>query len=283
MAFDPQRLLDHAFPDIRHSYDERDAILYALGVGMPLGGAIGEDLDFLIEDRLQVLPTFAVTLASPGMWVREPSLGIDWVRLLHASQSAIFHAPLPRKGDVIGRARIKSLHDRGAESGAVAVVERTIADASNGTLYCTTDQTVIMRGNGGYGGEMPPKPERRALPDRPADMDVTVRLSERAALIYRLSGDINPLHVDPEVARKAGFEKPIMHGLGNYGLAGALIVKHVCGGEAARLKSLALSFSGVVYPGDEIAFKAWREGGEVLFEAYAGARKVLDRGVAVVS
>ncbi|MCC0054536.1 MAG: MaoC family dehydratase N-terminal domain-containing protein [Rhodobiaceae bacterium] len=280
MAFDPEKLKNWSFPDIRHRYTARDAIIYALGVGLPLTQGDSEDLNFLLEDRLKVVPTFAVTLASPGMWVRTPELGIDWVKLLHAGQAASFETPLPAEAEVIGKARIKSLHDRGPEKGAICVVERRIEDAVSGTLYCTIDQTVIMRGNGGFGGDAPPKDAKPTPPDRAADLVETVNLSPRAALIYRLSGDVNPLHADYEVARKAGFDRPIMHGLGSYGTTGALIVMRFCDGDPARLKDLSLRFSGVIYPGDEIVFSFWKEGSDVLFEAVVGDRKVLDQGKA---
>ncbi|MGE0232146.1 MAG: MaoC family dehydratase N-terminal domain-containing protein, partial [Flavobacteriaceae bacterium] len=142
MAFDPDRLKTWSFPDIRHRYTARDAIIYALGVGLPLTPGDSEDLSFLLEDRLKVVPTFAVTLASPGMWVRAPELGIDWVKLLHAGQAASFESALPAEAEVVGKARIKSLHDRGPDKGAICVVERRIEDAVSGTLYCTIDQTI---------------------------------------------------------------------------------------------------------------------------------------------
>src|SRR5579862_5437263 len=145
MAFDPKRLLDRKFEPIRHSYTERDAIIYALGLGAPRNPLDRRELEFLLEDRLKVLPTFATTLASPGMWVRAPELGVDWVRLLHSAQAATFHRALPRKGDVVGEARIKSLYDRGIEKGAVCVVERRICDAASGDLYCTLEQTLVLR------------------------------------------------------------------------------------------------------------------------------------------
>lgn len=278
MAFDPERLKNWAFPEIRHRYTARDAIIYALGVGLPLTPGDSEDLNFLLEDRLKVLPTFAVTLASPGMWVRTPELEINWVKLLHSAHAARFETPLPREGEVVGRARIKSLHDRGADKGAVCVVERRIEDAASGALYCTVDQTLMLRANGGFGGEAPPREDRPAPPERAPDHVETVTLSPRAALIYRLSGDLNPLHADYQVAKKAGFDRPMMHGLGSYGLTGALIVMRLCDGDPTALKELSLRFSGIIYPGDEVRFSFWKEGGEVVFDAMVGERRVLDQG-----
>lgn len=279
MAFDPDRLRAHAFPLTTTSYTARDAILYALGVGLPFGAAT-EDLTYLLEDRLTVLPTFAVTLATPGMWVKAPALEIDWVRLLHAAQAAEFHTPLPAQAEVVSHTRIKSLHDRGAGKGSICVVERRIVDAANDTLYCTVNQTLMLRGNGGFGGEPAPRVAPPTPPDRAPDHSDNVRISPRAALVYRLSGDVNPLHADPKVARQAGFARPILHGLASYGTLGALVLRRFCGDNPARLAALSLRFAGVVYPGDRLDCDFWQDGDQVLFNARVGDRVVLDQGLA---
>ncbi|MFN3293405.1 MAG: MaoC/PaaZ C-terminal domain-containing protein [Gemmobacter sp.] len=281
-AFDPDRLRAWAFALQSQTYDARDAIIYALGVGLPLTPGDSPDLGYLLEDGLKVLPSFAVTLASPGMWVRDPALGIDWVKILHMAQAATFHATLPPGARITSQPRIKSLHDRGAGKGAVCVLERDITDAETGTRYCTVDQTILLRGNDGFGGPAAPAAERVTMPDRAPDAVVRVTTSGRAALIYRLSGDLNPLHADYAVARRAGFDRPILHGLASYGTAAAVVLRAFGGDDPARMTSLALRFSGVVYPGDTLRFDLWQDGGCVLFEAHAGERKVLDQGVAGV-
>jgi acyl dehydratase len=282
MGVDPQKLLNWPFQEKRHSYSARDAIIYALGVGLPLAEGESEDLAFITGNEPRVLPTFAVTLASPGMWVKAPELEIDWVRLLHVGQSVHFGMPLPPQGEVIGIAQIKSLYDRGVDKGAICIVERRITDAASGAHYCTIDQTLMLRGNGGFGGEPPPSADVQPIPSRAPDLNETIRISHRGALIYRLSGDLNPLHTDYAVAKRAGFERPILHGLASYGLAGALIVLRLCGGDPARLKTLDVRFSGVVFPGESMEFTAWVQDGRVQFEAHVGQRKVLDQGVAIL-
>lgn len=282
MAFDAARLSGHRFAPVVQEYAERDAILYALGVGLPADPLDGRELAFLLEDRLKVLPTYAVTLATLGMWVRDPAFGIDWVKLLHAAQAATFHAPLPPAARVRGEARIKSLHDRGAEKGAVCVVERTILDDASGQVYCTLDQTILMRGNGGFGGDAPPRTEPPRMPGRMPDREVEITVSPRAALIYRLSGDLNPLHADPQVAAKAGFDRPILHGLASYGITGAAVLREFCDGEPERLRALSMRFSGVVYPGDKLAIAMWKEGTAISLTARVGARTVLDQGIASI-
>jgi acyl dehydratase len=282
MAFDPERLRTWRFQPVRQSYCERDVILYALGVGVPYDRSSLCELDFVLEDRLRVLPTFAVTLASPGMWVRAPELAIDWVQVLHIGQAATFHRPMPPSGSVIGQTRIKSLYDRGKEKGAVCVVERTVEDADSNVLYTTIEQTLLLRGNGGFGGETPPRarfPEReRSAPT----CQVTVSTSPRAALIYRLSGDLNPLHADPEAARKAGFERPILHGLASYGTAAALLLAGFSNGNPASLASLSLRFTGIVLPGDTLDFSFWKAGSNIQFEARVKERSVLSDGRAEI-
>ncbi len=282
MAFDPERLLNWDFGEVRQRYDARDAILYALGVGMPIAPGESDDLGFLVEDGLRVLPPFAVTLASPGMWPKLPELDIDWVRVLHMAHACRFETPLPPAAEVVSRAKVTAIYDRGADKGSVCYLERDVRDAATGTLYATITQTVAMRGNGGFGGDPLPRADRPVMPDRAPDHRECVTTSDRAAYIYRLSGDLNPLHADYDVARKAGYAQPILHGLASYGTVGAVVLRAFCGGQPGRMKSLDLRFAGVVFPGDRLDFSLWRDGSRVLFEARVGDRVVMDQGVAEV-
>ncbi|SEJ83432.1 MaoC like domain protein [Marinovum algicola] len=282
MAFDAERLLSWDFEEKAQSYDARDAILYALGVGLPLAPGESDDLNFLLEDRLRVLPSFAVVLATPGMWPKIPELEIDWVKVLHMAHAVRFDTPLPTQANVRSRAEIKELYDRGPDKGSVCILRRQVIDADTGTVYCTIDQTVAMRGNGGFGGDPMPRTERPEMPGRAPDHAEAVRTSDRAALIYRLSGDLNPLHADYDVARSAGFDKPILHGLANYGTACAVVLRAFCDGDPKRMKSLNLRFAGIVLPGDQLDFTCWKDGSQVLFEARVGDRVVIDQGVSLI-
>ncbi len=274
MTIDPGALLAHDFGEIRQRYTERDVILYALGLGL---GADDNDLPFVFESGLRVLPTFAVTLATPGMWIREPRFGVDFTKLVHAEQRAWFHHPLPANGEIIGTAHVVALTDRGAGKGAVLTLERNIRDAATGLALCTLHQTLLLRGDGGFGGTAPDRAPA-GIPDRAADLTVSTTLSRRAALIYRLSGDWNPLHIDPATARAAGFDRPIMHGLGSYGIA-ALAVSRAASVSPIDIKQLACRFSGVIMPGDTLDFQIWRTADGLNFTAYVGDRKVLDNGL----
>ena len=276
MPIQPERLLNHRFADIPHRYERRDAILYALGLGLGNDPCNRDDLRYLFETDLAVLPTFGVTLASPGMWIAAPEFSVDFAKLVHAEQSARFHAPLPPAAEVVGRAKAIALYDRGPGRGAVLVLERSIHGPA-GALYCTLQQTLLLRGDGGYGGAPPPATPS-FIPDRPADVDVTAPVSPRAALIYRLSGDKNPLHVDPDAARRAGFERPILHGLASYGMA-AIAVAGANGRAPVDVTAVQCRFSGVVFPGDLIDFRIWKGEGNAIFQAFVGDRKVLDQGL----
>jgi len=274
MPIRPDLLLAHAFPEARHSYTKRDTILYALGVGL---GRDPLDLPFLLEDRLRALPTFAVTLGSPGMWIRAPQFGVDYAKLVHYEQAAEFHAPLPPEGAIVSPARVVSVADRGEGRGAVVVVEREIRDAATETNYCTLQQTLLLRGNGGFGGSPPPR-EASVIPEREPNAQAAFEIDRRAALIYRLSGDWNPLHADPVAAEAGGFDRPILHGLASYAAAG-VAVSRACGLSPEQVMSLRCRFTGVVFPGDTLAFHIWREDQRAIFQGFVGERKVLDQGI----
>lgn len=275
MVFDPARLVGHRFAELRQHYDARDAILYALGLGLGSDPLDETDLDFLLETRLKILPTFAVTLASPGMWIRDPRFGVDFGRLVHSEQDAIFHNGLAPAGDVRATPQVALLADRGADKGAVVVIERLILDGDDRKL-ATIRQTLLLRGDGGFGGNAPAPPPPHIIPDREPDYSLAIPVSPRAALIYRLSGDWNPLHADPAVARAAGFDRPILHGLATYGITGHAIMRAT----GRSLKRLACRFAGVVLPGDTLTLALWADGDLVLFEAHVAERRVLDRGLA---
>jgi hypothetical protein len=179
MPIRPDLLLAHASPQVRHAYQERDAILYALGVGL---GAEPSDLPFVLEDRLRTLPTYAVTLGSPGLWIKQPEFGVDFAKLVHYEQAAFFHSPLLPACEIVASARVAAVQDRGEGNGALVIVERAIRDASSKVLYCELRQTLLLRGDGGFGGT-PARRQPSLIPDRPRDAFATYPIDPRAALI----------------------------------------------------------------------------------------------------
>lgn len=253
---DPAAILGYVFPEQAQEYSPRDAILYALGLGLGRDPLDVDDLRFLDERQLSVMPTFAVTLCSPGMWIRDPALGVDFTRLVHLAHDAEFLGPLSPAARMTGTAKVIALGDRGPGRGAELVLERTIAEGN--TIRCRLRQTLLLRGDGGYGG---PAPERLVLPQSETEPDARIEIatSPRAALIYRLSGDWNPLHLDPAVAQAASFPRPILQGLASYGIAG-VAVSRALSRAPEQVTRLACRFAGVVLPGDRIEFLAWRKG-----------------------
>ncbi|NDZ18647.1 3-alpha,7-alpha,12-alpha-trihydroxy-5-beta-cholest-24-enoyl-CoA hydratase [Variovorax sp. WS11] len=277
------------FPDLVHRYTERDTMLYALGLGFGQDPMDRGALRFVYEEALQAVPTMAAVMGSPGIWWRDPKTGADAVKLVHGEQDVRVLRPLPVKGCVIARNRVVSLTDKGAGKGAVAVVLRTLVDAASGEPVAESRNVTFLRGDGGFsanGGRSDPGPEPLpAVPERAADVEVSYATRPEAALIYRLSGDVNPLHADPEVAAKAGFDRPILHGLCTYGMAARAVIEQVLDHDAARLKRLALRFTSPVWPGETVRYELWREGAALLrLRASVDARKtvVLNNGLVEV-
>lgn len=267
-------------PPVRHTYTAKDVMLYALGTGMGQDPLDRDELRFVYERDLRVLPSMATVLASPGFWVRDnPELGIDYVRLVHGEQTITLHQPLPIAATVIGETRVTRVVDKGEGKGALVYSEKRITNEAGGALLATTESVTFCRGDGGFsggsGGDAPAAP-LQATPETVPEVTLDFTLRPEAAFIYRLSGDINPLHVDPDVAAKAGFPKPIMHGLGTYGVACRGLMKACCENDPARFQSMSARFSAPTYPGDTIRLECWRTGtdGEIAFRARVPARDV---------
>jgi acyl dehydratase len=281
---DPAYMLAQPVRTIHQRYTRRDTMLYALGVGAGQADDPAE-LPYVFEQDLRALPSMAVVLASPGFWQDDPRFEIDWKRLLHAEQSCEFLAPLPVEGEVKGVSYIDAIEDKGAGRGALLRVVREIYDAADDRLLSRVKQTSFLRGDGGCGSAGATITPLSAVPDRPADISVRLNTRIEQALIYRLSGDYNPLHADPEIAQAAGFARPILHGLCTYGFATRAILAQVCGEDPARLRQIDCRFTSPVYPGDELEVLIWQESNEnVAFRVNVPGRNVtvLDRGAAIL-
>lgn len=273
MALDPDKLYGLDFPEIRQSYGWRDSVLYALGLGFGLDPTDERQLSFVDETRLRAVPTMANVLASPGFWMRDLDTGIDWVKVVHGEQAMRLHRPLAGEGEVVGRTRIVDLVDKGPGKGALVYAEREIAEAATGEPVATLLQTVFCRGDGGFGGKATSARTPHPVPQREADLTLSLPTHPQMALIYRLSGDLNPLHVDPAVARKAGYERPILHGLATYGVAGHALMAALCDYDPARVRAMEGRFSSPVLPGETITVDIWREdSGEAAFRARIAER-----------
>ena len=291
-------MLDYAavrnrkFPDAVQTYAARDTILYALGLGY------GEDplnegaLRFVFEPRLISVPTQVAVLGSPRFFWQDPSLGADWVKIVHGEQDIRWFGALPPTATVIGRNHVAALTDKGAGKGAIAQVVREVFEQDSGRLIAEVRQIVFLRGDGGYSmGSAQSDPPPAALPtvgDDPGTPQQTIDLATlpQSALIYRLSGDLNPLHADPTTAHAAGFDRPILHGLCTYGMAARALLSGYLNDEPSRLRRLAARFVAPVFPGETLTFQFWpRSDTEIAFRARVTARDVtvLNNGIAGIA
>ncbi len=272
---DPDKLLNEPLPVIEQSLHWRDGALYALGLGIGLDPLDEGDLRYLDENRLLVQPTMANVMGYPGFWMRDPRFGIDASKSVHGEHSLRLHRALPSTGPVRGTSRITALVDKGLDKGALIYVEREIVDMTSHELLATVKQTVFCRADGGFGGTAVAPPVH-PMPAHAPDDSLTLPTSPQAALIYRLSGDLNPLHSDPATARAAGFERPILHGLATFGMVGHGLVKRLCSGDPAGLQAMGGRFSAPVFPGETLRLDLWRDGpGRASFRASVPARDVV--------
>ena len=276
MAIDYEKLKNRRFDPVEQTYTINQAILYALGLGFGAEPFDENHLHFTFEEEgFSAVPTMAVVLAGPGFWVREPDSGVDWVRVLHGEQGIQWQKPLPPAATVIGQTRIVDIIDKGEGRGALIYQERTLHDKATGDHLATLTSTTFARGDGGFGGPSGPVKAVHTLPERAPDRSVDIDMIPQCALIYRLSGDPNPLHASPTVARAAGFEKPILHGLCTLGVAGRAILAEVCNYDPTKMKSLDLRFSSPVYPGETVTTDIWQDGTTISFRARIKERDVV--------
>lgn len=268
----------------RRSWTDRDTLLYALGVGAGLA-----DLPFVTENTKgiaqRVLPTFAVIVAE-GNAILSQAGKINWGKMVHGAQGIRLHRPLPAVGEADVSAEITEIQDKGQGKNAVLTIVASATDPQDGTLMAESTTTLVFRGAGGFGGQPGQSVPRVEIPDRDPDIEIAYTSREDQALVYRLSGDRNPLHSDPVFAtERAGFPKPILHGLCTYGFAGRAVLEGLCGGDPERLKSMHARFAAPVFPGETLRTSIWRAGdGRAIFtttasgEPETGDRVVLDGG-----
>jgi acyl dehydratase len=278
MPIQPDKLKRLQFEPVRHSYTRRDTMLYALGLGVGAGDPTdASDLKYVYEKSLVALPMQAVTLGTDPMLLANPEFGINYKMLLHAEQSLTVHKPLPVEATVAGEFSIDDIYDKGKAKGAILYMTRKLFDKATGDLLATMGNVAFLRGDGGYGGKSEGAPKPRSIPaDRKADHVLTIKSPRNQALIYRLSGDYNPLHSDPEIAAIAGFNRPILHGLCHYGMAGRALIKALCGDDPSRLQRLDSRFTSPVYPGEALRIDVWNiAGGDASFRVVASERNVI--------
>jgi len=270
-----------AYPDILnlsnagqgYSWTAKETILYALGVGMAADPLNEAELAFVYEKDLRCVPTQAGVVtwgAMPG------DLGVNFMLLVDGERKIVFHKPLQTSGRVTADCRVLGAWDKGPGKGAVIVSETTLSNAAGEDVLTITGST-FARGDGGFGGPSEGQPEPHEVPKRAPDMSVDIPTSPDQALIYRLSGDRNPLHCDPAVAKAAGFPRPILHGMCTYGITCRAVLQTYAEYDPSRFKSHQARFSSPVFPGETITVDLWKDGEVVSFEA-----RIKDRGVTVI-
>jgi acyl dehydratase len=263
------------------SWTSTDSLLYALGVGAGATDPTGFELEFTTENsdgiEQKALPTMPVVIA-PKQSRPGPMSAIgtfDFAMLVHGEQAITLHRPMPVAGTAMMQGKVAAMYDKG--KAAVVVLENEARD-QGGDLLWTARMSAFIRGEGGWGGDRGPSGPQNVPPEREPDQIVSYTTRSDQALLYRLNGDRNPLHSDPSFAARAGFAKPILHGLCTYGFTGRALLHAVCGSDPARFKSIEGRFSHPVMPGDQLDVRIWIDGNEAIFQTAVGDNVVIDSG-----
>jgi acyl dehydratase len=284
MPVDVAKALAATLPEVPYAWDADRVILYHLGIGAGGDPTAPGELEYAYEKHLKVLPSFAVVPAFPfvGAIARIPGLTINVALVLHGEQDVELHRPIPTAAKVVTRGRVAGVYDKG--KAALVVIEADTATDQGEKLF-TNRFSIFCRGEGGFGGEPGPKPQEPAAfaagneaPDRKPDHVFESPTLPQQALLYRLSGDKNPLHADPEFAKMGGFERPILHGLCSFGAVCKAVVDGAAGGDVAKVTRYQARFAGVVFPGETIVTSVWAEGHRLVLAA-----RTKERGTPVLS
>jgi acyl dehydratase len=287
-------ILDQKTAARTFTYGDKDVMLYALGVGMSHDPMDERELAFTYERNLKVIPTAATVLSSA---MGRPARGADQVEqkpghrpsqinflmVVHGEQKVELHKPLPTSGTFTAQGRTVGAFDKGKDKGAVIVNETVWTDEA-GEKVATLTGSTFARGDGGFGGPSEGQPEPHQIPSRKADLSVDISTREDQALLYRLNGDRNPLHSDPESAKRSGFPRPILHGLCTYGITCRAVLQAITGYDPDQILSHQARFSAPVFPGDVITVDLWKDGKNISFEARVAARNatVIKNGLTVL-
>lgn len=277
-AINPELVLGYQFEPSEVKYTSRDACLYALGIGFSENPVDSLELKFTYEgaENFIVFPTYGISFAFSFLpkLGEIPGLEFERMMLLHGEQYFELFHPLPRKAKIKNVAKISQVLDKG--SGVVLVIDVDGLDES-GRKLISNQFNVFIRGLGNYGGHRGEKAKKVLIPDRPPDAVETQKTLPQQALFYRLSGDKNPLHADPDQAAKGGFDKPILHGLCTFGFSTRAVLKNFAGYNTDRLQSVQARFSSHVFPGETLRTEMWEEEDEILF-----VTKTLERNIIVL-
>lgn len=275
MAINYDEVMQLKARDLPFSYKDRDAMLYALGIGFGRDPLNEAELPFVYENGLKTVPTLS-TVVSWGSAIIGKT-GINYLYVLHGEQRLTVHRPMPVAAEILADERITGAFDKG-EKGAILLIEKTLRLKDTGEKLCTLTATTVARGDGGFGGPKEGAPEPHPLPTRAPEVVQACDTRPDQAFLYALSGDRNPLHRDPKVAKMAGFPRPILHGLCTYGTACRAVISTVCKYDPDRIAGFDARFSAPVFPGETIVTEMWVDGRVVSFRS-----KVKERDLVVIN
>ena len=269
-----------AYPDVldlkaegqTFAWGERETMLYALGIGLGADPMNETELPFVYENDLKSVPTLATVVAwgaGPGVG----NMGINFLMVVHGAQKVELHQPMPTSARITADSRVLGAYDKGPK-GAVIVTETVLKEEGSGAKIATLTSSIFARGDGGFGGPADGAPEPHDVPTRAPDQSIDLPTRPDQALLYRLSGDRNPLHSNPTVAKMAGFPRPILHGLCTYGLTCRAVLQSYAEYRPERIKSHEARFSSPVFPGETVTVDLWKDGDVISFEARVQARGV---------
>lgn len=268
-------ILDQKSEGQTFAWGDRETMLYALGIGLGSDPMNTDELPFVYENGLKAVPSLA-TVVAWGAGAGFGSSTINFLMVVHGEQGIELHKPMPVGAEITADSRVTGAYDKGPK-GAVITTETVLKEAKSGEKIATLTSSIFARGDGGFGGPSEGQPEPHPIPDRAPDLVLDFPTRPDQALLYRLSGDRNPLHSDPNVAKMAGFPRPILHGLCTYGITCRAVLQGFADYQPERIKSHSARFSAPVFPGETITVEMWKDGDIVSFEA-----KVKSRGVTVI-
>jgi acyl dehydratase len=280
MALNYQKIMAYRPSDIRASYGARDCIIYALGIGLGMDPLDQGQLKFVYEKNLVAFPTMASTLGWMGR-LTNPEYGIDERMVVLADQRVVLHRPLASEATLISRPYVKEIIDKGAGNAAIIQTTRDLT-MEDGTLVATVEGSALARKHGGFGGKVTQSPEPPAIPARDPDSVCDLATPPNLAQIFRLTGDTNPLHIDPERAKVAGFPRPILHGMASFGVAAHAILRTFADYQPERLANIEARFARPVFPGETVRTEMWRDGSDIAFRCRTVERGevAIDNGLA---
>lgn len=271
--FDPKKLLQFRIPEVRQQWSLRDTAFYALSVGMAQDPMDRRQLRYVsVEPDMATMPSMVVVMAHPGFWLGNPDTTVDPSRVLHGEQEITLSRQLPAAARIRSNTKILSLIDKGPGKAAILYTEKQVFNEDNEELLAKTISTTFLRGLGGFGGEGRASTQLHQMPSAAPQDEIELQTRPEQALFYRLNGDYNVLHSDPDFAKKSGFERPILHGLCTFGVICRGLLERFANYQPERLKAMKLRFSAPVYPGESIRVETWSDGS---FRAYAAGRGVL--------